>query len=190
MAGLEFLGRVSTEGGPLLIADREALSSWSGVSGDGDDYQKACDPLNANPNLCGLQLELGGHAAIVWDMPTGTADVWRLSANSLVIVRPWVDEESRAAFLASLPRENPVRLGKLTLSSGWLVIMWAAEDGADIAGIAPRDGAPLHLSVDEAGLVAALPPGTYVCHHDELSDGSDSARRCWILADNSGSGEG
>jgi hypothetical protein len=49
-------------------------------------------------------------------------------------------DNDRAAFLAELPRENPVRFGTLRLESGWLVVVWAADSGEDIAQV----GRPQH----------------------------------------------
>lgn len=41
---MDELGHVSTEGGPLLLIDRDAVGNWSGI--DGDDYDRACRLLD------------------------------------------------------------------------------------------------------------------------------------------------
>jgi hypothetical protein len=187
-AKLDRLGHVSTEGGPLLIADREGALSWKGVFGEGnDDYQRVCDRLNVHRNAPGFEIDLRGQAAIVWDMPIGTAEIWRVAGESLVISRSWLElGSSQARFLASLPAKNPIPLGTLRLNTQWLVIVWATESGEEIAKVTPSDGAPMDLSVDNAGIVVALPPGGYTCYHDEVSHGSATARRCLIVADQAG----
>lgn len=186
-AAAKRIGHVSTEGGPLLIGDRELARSWRGAFGDGADYKRACERLETNAAVPGVQIEVSGMAAIVWDMPTGTAEVWRRGADSLILSRPWfaVDADiDRVGYqLASLPAQHLVRLGSFELDDGWLLIVWAAEDGTHIVNVAPTDGLALDLSVGHAGLIATLPAGRYACYHDEVSDGSSNSRRCLIVAD-------
>jgi hypothetical protein len=186
-ATIERVGHVSTEGGPLLIGDRELARSWRGVLGDGADYQRACEALGPAAALRGVQIEVGGVAAIVWDMATGTAEVWRRTTNSLILSRPWFDEGSdidRVGYqLATLPAQNQLRLGSFELKTGWLVIVWAAEDGTDIINIEPTDGRELDLSVGHAGILATLPDGQYACYQDEVNHGSSRSQRCLIVAE-------
>ena len=183
---VERIGYVSTEGGPLLVGDLDLARSWRGAFGDGADYGRACQALETAAGARGVQIEVNGKPAIVWDMPTGIAEVWRLTANSLVLSRPWfadnVDVDLVGYQLATLPAQTQVVLGNLDLSSGWLLVMWAAEDGGDVIHIDPIDGLTLNLSVGDAGVIAALPAGRYACYHDEVGDGSSTSQRCLIVA--------
>ncbi len=142
----ERLGHVSTKGGPLLVTDLEVAKEWAGALGDDAEYERACELFEANPAAPGGQVEVAsvlGATAVIWDMPTGTADVWRREPDFLVVARSWLDDsDRRAEFLASLPPENPVLLGGFKLNSGWAVIMWAADSGEDPRGRARRW--PLH----------------------------------------------
>jgi hypothetical protein len=181
MDPMHLLGTVSTEGGPILIADFEAASKWSGIDGEPSDYERLIGHLEVAGDAPGLQIDLAGIPAIAWQMPTGTAEIWRRGKDSLLISRPWLEEGSHsAAHLAGLPAKNPVRIGTLRIESGWLVVVWATEAGKDFA-VAPEEARTLNLSVEKSGLVAGLPHGAYECFHDEVSDGSESTQRCFVL---------
>ncbi|HVC77492.1 MAG TPA: hypothetical protein VND96_13350 [Candidatus Micrarchaeaceae archaeon] len=183
---IERIAQVSTEGGPLLIGDRELARSWHGVFGDGADYRRACEALEPEA-VRGVQIEVGGMATIVWDIPTGTAEVWRRATNSLILSRPWFDEDAdidRVGYrLATLPAQTVVRLGSFELKSGWLLIVWAAEDGAALINVEPADGRTLDLSVGDAAVIASLPAGQYACYRDEVSEGLSRTERCLIVAE-------
>ena len=169
MSSIARLGCVSTEGGPLLLADHAAIGDWRGT--EGTDYDQVCAVLDDRPDARGLQ----HGAAVVWDMPTGTAEVWRTGPRSLRIV--WATDENDD--VAALPAHGPVPIGEVVVT-GWLVVVWAVEDGQEIADRKPSDGLSLDLSVGGAGIVAALPPGTYRCAHDEVELDGDRIRRCLI----------
>jgi hypothetical protein len=158
-----------------------------GALGDDAEYERACELFEANPAAPGGQVEVAsvlGATAVIWDMPTGTADVWRRGPDFLVVARSWLDDsDRRAEFLASLPPENPVLLGGFKLNSGWAVIMWAADSGEEIREVEPADGRSMDLSVGHAGIVVALSPGDYLCYHDKVTDGSHEARRCPIVSE-------
>ena len=182
MGNIARLGYISTEGGPLLIADRLVALNWRGASGDGADYERACKQLEINTDRAGAEIRIAGAVAVVWNMPTGTADVWRRSPSSLSLTRSWLgSDRDRRAVLAELPPNNPVGLGTFRLESGWLVVVWAAENGEEIAHVEPAPSRALDLSVGHAGIVVEFPNGTYVCYHDEVAAGADTARRCVIV---------
>jgi hypothetical protein len=176
------LGHVSTEGGPLLVGDRDDVVSWRGVEEPGDDYRRACEVLDLQPTAGGGTVPVGAGAGVIWDMPTGTAHVWRRRPNEIVISRAWVDaDQNMASFLASLPLEDPVPLGDLIVRSGWIVVLWAAAEGAGVADVAPSDALSLSLVIGNDALIASLGASRYVCYRDEVADGDSSARRCWIV---------
>lgn len=174
---LEFIGHVSTEGGPLLIADRTTLSGWTGV--EGGDYERLCDALVASEPRA-LAVGLAGSAALAWNVPTGTAEAWRTSPSSVLLTRPWVDQEEDARRLAQPPMNGGEPLGRVSIPSGWLVVLWAPEPGSDVLAVEPRDGLSLELSVGCAALVIEMPPGEYECHGDEVDIGTASAWRCHL----------
>jgi hypothetical protein len=176
------VGHVSTEGGPLLLADRETALIWTGAI-DGD-YKRACALLDTEPDVndrqAATQMELPEGTVVLWDMPTGTATIWRQDESSLILCRAWLDDEADLARLAGMPPNEPLTFGRLTVHSGWLVIVWATECGEDIAAIPPSDGLSLNLSLESAGITVALPEGDYVCYRDTVEIGAASARRCIV----------
>jgi len=177
------VGYLSTEGGPLLLVDRAGVGEWSGI--DGGDYERACKLLDAQP--AGVEIEVGQYRALLWGMPTGTTEIWRISAETLLLSRPWLAPEdsglrsASATRLAALPLSKPQRLGQLAIASGWLAILWATDPGTEIVAIPPTDGATFDLSVGDSAIVVALPVGTYRCLQDEVRDNRAVSVRCWIL---------
>jgi hypothetical protein len=181
-ASTRHLGHVSTEGGPLLIADLHVAANWAGAEGAARDYERAREALEAGPAVPGVQVDVAGATAVIWDMPTGTADVWRHTPDILVVTRSFLElEDSRASLLASRQTENPILLGDFHVSSGWAVIMWAAVSGEEIDDLDVADGLALDLSVGHSGIIAALPPGDYRSYHDDVAYGSETAQRCLIV---------
>jgi hypothetical protein len=101
--------------------------------------------------------------------------------------RPWFAEDAdidRVGFeLATSRAQNQMRLGRFGLKTGWLLIVWSAEEGADIINIKPVDGLALDLSVGDSGVIAAVHAGRYACYHDEVTDGSSHSQRPLIAGE-------
>jgi len=159
---VERLGFVSTEGGPLLIADRAVLGGWSGA--DGPDYDRACDlleeALDADDQAQGLLVEvpIGESSALLWDLAPGTVTVCR-SEDGLVMVECSDDAPDGSC---QEPEPGPGDGIVLEISSGFLVVLWGPESGAEATADGPEDGRMLDLSVQEAGIELAWEPGTYL----------------------------
>jgi hypothetical protein len=179
---MDELGYVSTEGGPLLLIDRDAVSSWFGI--EGDDYDRACRILDQRE--VGGEIPVGEHRGLLWGVPTGTTEIWRITPDSLVLSRNWLDpeavrsEQEQSRRLVDLPQSHQSDLGRLAVRSGWVVILWATENGSDIVKLDPADGLALDLSVGNAGIIVSLPAGEYLCSGDEVQDYGPSALRCWV----------
>jgi hypothetical protein len=186
--GMDNLGYVSTEGGPLLLIDRDGVGEWSGI--DGDDYARASTLLDEGAG--GSEIAVGSDRGVLWDMPAGTADIWRGDDDTLVLSRPWLNpkdagtQEVQARSMAELPRSDAIVLGRLRVRSGWLAIFWAPESGSQILKVPPTDGLALDLSVGHAAAVVRLPTGAYVCLQDQVKTLGSSSVRCWIVPESNG----
>ena len=182
MHHLDDLGHVSTEGGPLLLIDLHGVAEWAGI--DSDDYDRACRLLETQRP--GAEIQVGEQRGLLWDVPTGTTDVFRTAVDRLLLSRSWLEpaseSEERAELrrLVELPPSEMHPVGRLTVASGWLAILWATENGADIARVSPADGLSLDLSVGHAAVLVRVAPGEYACTQDEVTHGGPSALRCWI----------
>src|SRR5579871_680659 len=89
---MKYLGAVSSEGGPLLLADARLARDWRGSDEDGSDYARACD-LFAGEERPGGPISIGQGQGIVWDLEdAGTADVFRVETGRIVLVGAWLDE--------------------------------------------------------------------------------------------------
>jgi len=171
---------VSSEGGPLLIADRAAVVTWRGADGDGTHYDRACQLLESTSPLLAVEHSWAGGTGVLWEMPTGSAEVWRVSEHCVLLSRPWLDpgHEVRREELAVAPFEASQPVAHVEIASGWMVVAWSAEDASDIGDLEPADAVSLNLSVSGAGVVLAMPPGTYECAVDEVTCGGARSVRC------------
>ena len=178
----KLLGTVSSEGGPLLIADATFIQSWRGIDDGGADYDRACE-LSGN----GGEITLGAGHGVLWEMGPGTATVVRQSESTLVLSCGWFetadpDDESFVS-LASLPLSDlSVALGEVTVHSGTLVILWAPENGRCVEStVVPSDGIPTgEMSMGGTGLIVAVRPGRYAFLHDEVETDHAGAQRCHV----------
>lgn len=180
---LNCIGNVSSEMGPLLIADASTARLWRGSDGDGADYKLACDLTLETPAAF---IAIGDQRAVVWEMEApGMAEVFADLLSRLILVHCWLDamdeqdEEAMVARLAALPIKQSTELGRLEITSGVLAILWAPEGGEGIpltiTAEVERPGPS--LAIETAGLLVKLPIGTYSCLHDAVEIGENEAVR-------------
>ena len=186
---MENLGYVSSEGGPLLIADAAIARNWQGATLDNvDDYQRACEIFDADSEVQGEFIPIAESRGLIWDMGgAGTSDIFLKDSAHLVIVRAWLDdtddEEKAISDLAHTPLREYKDLGSLEVKTGLVAILWAPESGqcieaTDISGSAVSiDG----TSIDGSGLLVKLERGAYKCLHDEFTGKHGDARRCHLI---------
>jgi hypothetical protein len=175
------LGVVSSESGPLLLVDVRLLEHWGGTATG--DYERVCQQLDERPQVPGLEVDVGGGTAVVWELSGGgSADVFR-RANELLLCRSWADDDEAARRVAQAPPASPTRIGSLAVDSGWLLALWATGS-ADEIELPPSlaDGQAVEVAgVADAGLVASLVPGRYDAWCDEIEHPDGAARRCWLV---------
>jgi hypothetical protein len=154
------------------------VARWTGV--DGHDYERLSAEFDAGEPPA-VEVGDGASALLAWSVPTGTTEVWRVGPSSILLTRSWFDEvNGDARQFAVHPMGDDTRLGRLTISSGWFVVMWAAEAGADMAAFEPRDALKIDLSVGGSALVVELADGEYECWTDRLEIGESFSLRCLI----------
>jgi hypothetical protein len=159
------LPNVSSEGGPVLIADFAALRSWRGAFHDSGDYERACDALG---NATLTELQVGEHRVIVWDIGgPGTADIVRVSPTHISLVRIWPDASwteadcERTMISAATERFGPVQSAQLSIHSGYLLALWAPEDMSTGGGPLGDSGSLSSLTVGSGGAYVRVPSGRY-----------------------------
>jgi hypothetical protein len=179
---MEELGIVNTEGGPLLLADFSIAQKWRGAEGDGLDYQRACALFDSNPNLEGGKITAASGQALLWEMGgPGTAAVFQLSKDHLVVVRVWPakpTDDSLARIFAQLPTNRMVDLGQLAAPSGIVVIMWSVENGLCLQQADQYLRRPSKsTAVDNSVLICSTGSAVFRCQHDFLETARGSSRR-------------
>lgn len=160
-----FYPYVSSEGGPVILADFEALRSWRGAFHDSGDYERACETLG-DSTIC--ELAVGGLRAVVWHMGgPGTADIVQVSAEHISLVRIWPDASwseqdcTQAVTAAATERFGSEELAQVVIHSGYLLALWAPEDMTACGSPSGGSGAPDDLSMGGGGAYIKVPPGRY-----------------------------
>lgn len=177
---------VSSEGGPILLADAIVAQSWRGIDEDGADYDRACLCFDNDPQLQGVPIQIDESYGILWEMQGGgVAAVFRMPNDSIVIVRSWHnldDYISVDAELAALPMINPILIGKLAINCGTLSLLWATENGECLGDINVDDHTRPSgdMSVGSAGFLVKVNNGLYTCYHDFVETSSGIGRRLHI----------
>lgn len=180
-----YLGFVSTEGGPLLLADATVARKWRGIEEDEADYQRAVDFFDERPLLQGGVIDIDSNSGILWELGgAGSCDVISLDREEIVLVRSWADtivDEERATLLADYPLQAITDIGVLDIVTGVLAIMWATETGACIESLTDVGRPTGDTITEESALLIALPKGVYKCLHDNILDDGIIARRCHLV---------
>jgi hypothetical protein len=152
------LSHVSSEGGPLLLGDYENLRHWNG--NDFALFQKACE-LRA---FAVREIAFAGRTSLVWDF--GGADTAYLAKSdpaATILLRYWSDtalSDTEIADLVQLDAES-LATATLTVTSGRVLILWAAEDARDLIPPVSGYGTPKGLSIGDGGCFTQLPIGKY-----------------------------
>jgi hypothetical protein len=159
------LPHVSSEGGPVLVADFETLRSWRGAFHESGDYETACETLGFDTVA---ELPIGSHLAVVWNIGgPGTADIVIFSPEHISIVRIWPDgswtdqECEQAVISAATERFGSEELAQITISSGYLLALWAPEDMSAGGSPVGESGVPEDLSIGDGGAYVRVPSGYY-----------------------------
>jgi hypothetical protein len=188
---MNYLGYVNTEGGPLLISDVALVCHWNGIVGT--DYNRACALYDADETLEGIEIEIKDGKAFLWEMRgAGTAEIFKINDNHLVIVRIWPTDpldSSVTRLIAGEPLKEIKRLGNLTIETCALAVLWAAEDGTCIefpANIKSESGRPIgEIMIDDSGLMLSVRCKKFTCVHDEVETAFGSGRRLHLIASDS-----
>jgi len=159
------LPHVSSEGGPVLVADFDALRSWRGAFQDSGDYDRACQALGA---AMLAQIQIGSHQALVWDFGgPGTAHIVLVSPTHISILRIWPDaswsaeECEQAVVSAATERFGSDELAQLSIHTGYLLAVWAPEDMSFAGNPSGAFGIPDDRSIGDGGAYIRVLLGRY-----------------------------
>jgi hypothetical protein len=152
---------ISSEGGPLLLADEVALREWKGSFHEGTDYERACRVVT-NGHIGALD----DGRILVWDIDgAGTAFLTSYDEFSLQLVRFWADEdpsEDQIVEMASLTTPTGER-SNVCFTTSPAIVVWACEEITQMT--LPPDALPGVPDGDWSmgGTVYSLPiaPGLY-----------------------------
>ncbi|MFZ0304941.1 MAG: hypothetical protein WAL75_19780 [Terracidiphilus sp.] len=183
---MDLLGSVNAESGLLLVADGALLACWTGA--EGPDYDRACGIFDRNTGIDGTEIDIGNGKAILWKMKgAGTASIFKLAAGRFSITRVWPHDPRDASIprlIADRPAERMVRLGNVSVESGNLTVLWAAEKGIGME-LAPNVAAGYpraDLSIDTAGFIVRVQPTSFACFHDQVEIPSGIGIRLHLFA--------
>lgn len=152
------LSHVSSEGGPVLIGDYEDMHHWNG--GEFSLYQEACQVKEFGVK----EIAFDGKKSLVWDFGgAGTAYLAKSEPRTTMLVRHWSDGElpdSEIVGLATNPSAQ-IATATLTVTSGIVLLLWAAEDARQLVPPEAGFGNPKGLAIGDGGCFIALAPGRY-----------------------------
>ena len=160
------LPSVSSEGGPIILGDFEALRAWRGISGSSSHYDTACEFVErANPS----PISMSGVDCLVWDFGgPGTGDIVVVSDKHISVVRIWPDaswtesESDSVVVSSATSRFGEAIIAHLTISSGYLLALWATEDASEFSAPCGTQGFPdPGLSTGSGGAYVRVPCGRY-----------------------------
>jgi hypothetical protein len=161
---------ISTEGGPIIVADFSTLSGWKGAFDSGQDYERACKSLTEGKSIA--QMTVNGGTAVVWNFGgAGTANVVDIGSD-ITLVRYWADDFLDDTSLIDLLRESLADVLDSGLHqeflSDCLLASWATEDTSDWKIPNGQRGEPEGtLSVGHAAACLKVSPGRYRVGHRE-----------------------
>ncbi|OGO53975.1 MAG: hypothetical protein A2V84_08715 [Chloroflexi bacterium RBG_16_70_13] len=181
----EFVGSVSTEGGPIIVGDADLLVTWHGALGPGDDYGRLVERIPDDPRPNGIAVELGGASAFAWTIPTGSVEVWR-QAGRVTLQFAWYPSSTptltQRLGLLNRPGTQSQWLGRVEIRTGWMGIIWAAEDVAEMRPWAHVDGEISSGATSDSGVILKLNAGVYSASQDEVVEKEGaSAYRCSLI---------
>lgn len=168
----EWTEYVDSEGGPLLLADPEAASSWRGIDDGGRDYSDVCSVFDRDDNLEGFEWPVADDTVFIWEMRgAGTAFIHVPQPATVLVLRAWVDDDSQLNDLAEAARhEHGSILGQLSLRNPCLFVCWAVENGSCLkknpSGFFEIDTRA--LATCDTAILVPTPPGLYSITHVNL----------------------
>jgi hypothetical protein len=122
---MQTLPHISSEGGPLLIADVDALRNWSGCYDVSDDYSRACGAIRSEG------IGVLGDRILVWDIEGGgTAYLTQYDDRSFELLRFWTTDDpddDAIRELARLTKPTGER-ASVRITASPAIVVWACED--------------------------------------------------------------
>lgn len=155
---------VSSEGGPIIIGDHEALKIWRGNTHGGSHYKLACDS-NEFSNFTKIDFE--DRSAILWGTE-GIDTTWLVKIpHGLALVRYFADEilaDDRLLEIAT--NDEPATFGapiSIDIPSGVVLIAWAPEDISGLSIPVGDSGIPDgELSMGHTAMYQRVKSGPYI----------------------------
>ena len=167
----EPLGIVTSEGGPILIMDLRLAPNWSGIE-DPATRPPPSEIDSAEPPH-GHLVSLRDGYAFLWNVPAGAVEVRVHDEGEVVLTTGPIDQ----------PWTQLTSHGAIELPTGWLLVLWAAEPGAQIDAGNAVDSQEWDLSMSRTALTLTVPAGRYLVETDETTPGDAYTRRCRLRAE-------
>lgn len=177
---------LNAEGGPLLLCDVSAVKSWNGAEKGTTDYEQLCSAFDSNPGVQGMNFPVGASLGLAWEMSgAGVADVFLDEGGKIVIVRVWVNDDNPSVIksLAELPAMNFVPIGRLSVTSRKIAILWAAESGKELSLESSQqvERAQSGTAIEASVYTLRTEANTFDCFHDEVAKNGARARRLTLI---------
>jgi WD40 repeat protein len=177
MHKLRALGAVARDAGSLttLVADATDAASWKGA--DGDDYESACALLDAGVLGAPISWTSGsGGKGIFTDLGgAASAEVFRVEDDDLLVAALFAASDWSKATenqfredVGALPAKASTMLGRISISSGVLALVWAVEPATRVTEQLLSTARSKRAVKRPWGILAALPNGEYEVVYERM----------------------
>jgi len=185
---MDYLGYISTEGGPLIISDSNALNDWNGI--EGNDYKQVCSIFNSDLTLEGFSVNFKDYLPIAWELEGGGIVRVYKNNDKILLIKVWLSEKEfdwRETELITTPiSEENINIGNLVINTDFMFIFWATESLNDVEFDNKKEyGIPNgYFAIDDSALYLKTFIKKYSCIHDKVYGNGFLARRLHLIPDN------
>ncbi|MBM0107693.1 hypothetical protein JM946_23360 [Steroidobacter sp. S1-65] len=141
--------------------------------------------FDAKPELEGVEIVIDAQRAVAWEMAgAGTAYVYQHGGGQLRLVRAWVEEDTSEQLeqLALLDATACVPIGDISVPSGLLAVLWAAEPGEPVPTEISGDFESAEgTALNNSAVVMKVARHHYRCWHDTVSLNASRAMRLTLM---------
>ncbi|NDV78466.1 hypothetical protein [Dysgonomonas sp. 511] len=181
---MNYLGYISTEGGPLIISDSSVINNWDGI--DGEDYEQLCEVFDSDLTLEGFNVKFKNYLPIAWELEgAGIVKIYR-NNDDILLIKVWSSEKDSdldKEDIINIPVEEEINIGNLILNTEFLFVFWATEslynvkfDNQKEYGIPNGD-----FAMDDSIFFLKTSKKKYSCLYDKINKKGIYARRLRLI---------
>jgi hypothetical protein len=182
---MNYLGHISTEGGPLIISDFNAVDDWNGI--EGHDYEQMCAIFDSDLTLEGFSVNFKSYLPIAWELEgSGIIQIYN-SNDEILLIKTWLSEKeldlNNTELLTKPISKNNINIGNLTVNTDFIFLFWATESLYNVKIDKRKEqGRPNgSFSMEDSVFFLKTSVKNYSCLHDVINENGLFARRLHLI---------